>query len=912
MTQDVRLREGGDRPATPREDVRVSVLGPLAVEADGREVHVAGSHRRRLLALLASRPGRMVSVDAIVDALWGEDPPPTAAKTVQTHVVRLRRSLTAADAELIETVRGGYRLAVDPAAVDAVRFERLAADGRRELARGAAGSAAAMLGEALGLWRGPAYGEFGDAEFAAAERVRLDELRLRAMEDLAEAQLASGAAAVPIPELERLVVEEPGRERAWALLMRALYAAGRQHHALVTYQRARRTLAESFGLEPGPELRALERQILDQDPELIVATRPAGAAGGAAHRPAHSSAGAPSWRGWPRRGSWPAGAPARFGCSSVRPTAGAPGWRPSSPPRRSPRTAGSSTCGAGPTSASSHAGLAGDAGTARRGGRRGDGPLPPRAAAARGRRPRVDAADRRRDRRGGGRSRRAAVAPVGVDRRSHRRWAGRRRVAPAPDRGDDHARAAAGRRPRPPRRRRRGRRGSGRRDHRRRRRPARRRPAGGRGMGRAGRQRSTPGRGGVLARRQRGGGGRPRLGVRRRARPRRRPGPSRRARHLEPGRPSPVPRPGRLRAGGRRPVRRPRAARRRARGARAGPATGRGRRGVGQREVVVGAGRPAAARAQRTAAGPGVVADVGDRARGRCPRRARRRRRARRAGAPAADRRPVRGGDRQPLRGGHGHPPDRPRPRRRPRHPRRARRSRRPVRRADHDPPAGRAHRGRPGAGRSADRRRAAADHRGPGPPHRLHRRAVAHRPRRHRCRHLRRRPAAGLGGPGRRVGAPRRRHAHGRPLRGDRRHRRGRRATRRARRRAGPRRRIRQGRDDASRRRHRRRSVGAPAAAGRRRAGRARPRRRRPRRRPPRAAGRPGDRRRPRGRVPGLAEAGRLARGGPRRSRPRPRVAGRRPRLGRRRAAPTTTSTAGLASPRRASSRSATRDSPR
>ena len=133
-----------------------------------------------------------------------------------------------------------------------------------------------MLGEALGLWRGPAYGEFGDAEFAAAERVRLDELRLRATEDLAEAQLASGAAAVPIPELERLVVEEPGRERAWALLMRALYAAGRQHHALVTYQRARRTLAESFGLEPGPELRALERQVLDQDPELIVATdRPA-------------------------------------------------------------------------------------------------------------------------------------------------------------------------------------------------------------------------------------------------------------------------------------------------------------------------------------------------------------------------------------------------------------------------------------------------------------------------------------------------------------------------------------------------------------------------------------------------------------------------------------------------------------
>jgi DNA-binding SARP family transcriptional activator len=185
-----------------RGTVLVSVLGPLVVEAAGREVHVAGTHRRRLFALLASRPGRMVSVDAIVDALWGEDPPPTAAKTVQTHVVRLRRSLSATDVELIETIRGGYRLAVDPSAVDAVRFEQLAAHGRQELARGAAGAAAALLAEALGLWRGPAYAEFSDAEFAAAERVRLDELRLRATEDLAEAQLASGTVAVPIPELE--------------------------------------------------------------------------------------------------------------------------------------------------------------------------------------------------------------------------------------------------------------------------------------------------------------------------------------------------------------------------------------------------------------------------------------------------------------------------------------------------------------------------------------------------------------------------------------------------------------------------------------------------------------------------------------------------------------------------------------
>jgi DNA-binding SARP family transcriptional activator/WD40 repeat protein len=276
MTQDVRLPGGSARPVASAESVRVLLLGPLTVEAEAGEVHVAGSQRRRLLALLATRPGRMVAIETIVDALWADDPPPSAAKTVQSHVVRLRRSLSTIDTELIETVRGGYRLALEPLAVDVVRFEQLAGEGRRELTRGAAASAAALLDVALGLWRGPAFAEFGDADFAAAERVRLDELRLRAMEDLAEAQLANGTVAAAIPDLERLVVEEPGRERAWALLMRTLYAAGRQHHALVAFQRARRALADSFGLEPGPELRALERQILDQDPELHVAgDRPA-------------------------------------------------------------------------------------------------------------------------------------------------------------------------------------------------------------------------------------------------------------------------------------------------------------------------------------------------------------------------------------------------------------------------------------------------------------------------------------------------------------------------------------------------------------------------------------------------------------------------------------------------------------
>ena len=122
---------------TGRQLVNVSVLGPLAVEANGVPVHVAGPHRRRLLALLASMPGRLASVDLIVDSLWGEDPPPSATKTVQAHVARLRRSLAPAGVELIETAPGGYLLAVEPSAVDAVRFDEFAGQGRRLLTAGA-------------------------------------------------------------------------------------------------------------------------------------------------------------------------------------------------------------------------------------------------------------------------------------------------------------------------------------------------------------------------------------------------------------------------------------------------------------------------------------------------------------------------------------------------------------------------------------------------------------------------------------------------------------------------------------------------------------------------------------------------------------------------------------------------------
>jgi WD40 repeat protein/DNA-binding SARP family transcriptional activator len=246
---------------------RVSVLGPLVAESPRGSIHVSGAHRRCLLALMASQPGHVVRVDTIVDTLWGDDPPPTAVKTVQSHVLRLRRSLRDAGGQVIETAPGGYRLAVDRSAVDAGRFEQLVADARELMREGDLLAAVDRFVEALALWRGPAYVEFRQTDFGMAEGVRLDELCLAAREEFAEAQIASGSASAAVVGLESLVHDSPGREGAWQLLMSALYASGRQHDALGAFQRARRGLAD-FGLEPGAQLSDMERRILEHDPAL--------------------------------------------------------------------------------------------------------------------------------------------------------------------------------------------------------------------------------------------------------------------------------------------------------------------------------------------------------------------------------------------------------------------------------------------------------------------------------------------------------------------------------------------------------------------------------------------------------------------------------------------------------------------
>jgi DNA-binding SARP family transcriptional activator len=245
---------------------------------------LGGPKERLLLALLLTRPNQVVPVEALIRGLWGEAPPPTAAKTLQSHVKRLRRALEperargAAD-EVLVTRQPGYLLRVAPGALDATRFEELTAQGGRALAEGTTPAAESMLREALGLWRGQAFEEFLDSDFGAAESDRLAELRLVALEDRIEADLRLGRHRELVAELEGLVREHPLRERLWAQLLLALYRAGRQADALLAYQRARSILVEDLGIDPGPELRRRHAAILAQDPGLdLASTSDAGAA----------------------------------------------------------------------------------------------------------------------------------------------------------------------------------------------------------------------------------------------------------------------------------------------------------------------------------------------------------------------------------------------------------------------------------------------------------------------------------------------------------------------------------------------------------------------------------------------------------------------------------------------------------
>ena len=234
--------------------MRVRLLGPLEVDGDdGRPVRLGGRQAQALLALLAVEANRVVPVSGLIDELWGEEPPASARKTVQTYVSRLRAVL---GSERLQSSANGYRLVAAEEEVDALKFARLVAAGSFE--------------HALTLWRGPALTGLESVSALAGAADRLEQLRADAIEQRLDVALAAGEHAALVPQLEGLVREQPLREAPRARLMLALYRAGRQADALEVYRQGRTLLADQLGLEPSEHLRELERRILAHDPALDV------------------------------------------------------------------------------------------------------------------------------------------------------------------------------------------------------------------------------------------------------------------------------------------------------------------------------------------------------------------------------------------------------------------------------------------------------------------------------------------------------------------------------------------------------------------------------------------------------------------------------------------------------------------
>src|SRR5437660_8530323 len=246
-----------------------SVLGRLAVGAGESEVSIGGAKRRALLTLLLLNANRVVPAERLIEDLWEGNPPDSAAGTLQSHISHLRRAL---GSDRLLTRGAGYALEVGNGELDAAVFEAELVEGRAALAAGDAASAVDTLTRALGRWRGSAFEDAAGAAWATAEAARLGEARLVATESLLEARLRLGGHSEVVGQAEAAVAEHPLRERLWGLLMLALYREGRQAEALRAYQRVRTHLGEELGIEPSAELRALEQQILAQDPDLAAPT----------------------------------------------------------------------------------------------------------------------------------------------------------------------------------------------------------------------------------------------------------------------------------------------------------------------------------------------------------------------------------------------------------------------------------------------------------------------------------------------------------------------------------------------------------------------------------------------------------------------------------------------------------------
>ncbi|MEW2482251.1 BTAD domain-containing putative transcriptional regulator [Mycobacterium sp. NPDC049093] len=243
--------------------MELGVLGPLQVRLDGAPVAVPGAKPRAILTMLGLHGGSVVPADVLMELLWGDDPPRTAAKALQTHISSLRHTLGDG---FVLTEGTGWRL--NTAETDAARFQSLTKAGRDALAAGDTSAALIRFDEAASLWRG--VPELPDGRRGVSEKTRWIEAHAALVEDRADALLATGRAAEVVGDLEAAVADAPLRERRWGQLMLALYRAGRQGEALGAYRRARSLLADELGVDPGPELRRLEAAIVAQDTELDI------------------------------------------------------------------------------------------------------------------------------------------------------------------------------------------------------------------------------------------------------------------------------------------------------------------------------------------------------------------------------------------------------------------------------------------------------------------------------------------------------------------------------------------------------------------------------------------------------------------------------------------------------------------
>ena len=251
--------------------IEFRLLGPPEAVVGGRVVAIGSLQQRAILVALLLARNSVVATDQLIDVVWRDEPPASAAATLRGLVWRLRRRLEVAD---IEGRADGYRLVAGSNAVDARRFDALVTEGRQAVERDETEAAATAFAAALELWRGPALGDLASWPFAQAEATRLEEARLDAVEDLVEAELALGRVAAALSRLEPMVHRFPLRERAVGQIMVALYRTGRQAEALAAYQTLRRTLADELGLVPTPALRDLEAAILRQSEDLLAPPGP--------------------------------------------------------------------------------------------------------------------------------------------------------------------------------------------------------------------------------------------------------------------------------------------------------------------------------------------------------------------------------------------------------------------------------------------------------------------------------------------------------------------------------------------------------------------------------------------------------------------------------------------------------------